>query len=115
VEEPPQGDILGIKSLADGQLAASSATIYTVPAGKAATLQFLSLANTSGATTETVLVHISLVGGTSRRIARFSLAPNEFARAIDDTDHINLSAGDQVLGETTNASTVDYILTGSEE
>jgi len=103
-----------MRTYADGQLAATATAIFT--AGQDANypsdgdvLVTLQLANTSGATTETVTITFKRQGGTARRLARVILSPNETATIAG----ISMQQGDVLLGATTNATTVDYILGGS--
>lgn len=102
------------KSLADGQLASTKGTLYTVPAATRSYVKFLFLHNT-GATSETVLVYVKRSGSSSRVIGRGVLAGDESLAVIDKDATLTLSAGDVIEGETTTATTVDYVITGAEE
>lgn len=100
-----------MRTLADGQLAAAAATIFT--GGQDANypsegnlVATLSLCNTSGANTETCTITFKRQGGTARRIARVVLSPNETARISG----IPMQMGDVLLGAATDATTVDYVL-----
>jgi hypothetical protein len=91
-------------SVADGQLATSATALYT---GIAAQVQAnVTCLNTSGSTTETVILTLTRGSGTARRIARAVLAPNEqlFVTGIP------LASGDVIKGSTTDANTVDYVV-----
>ena len=103
------------KSLADGQLAATKGTIYTTPSLTTAYVKWLSVHNTSGSTTETILVYVKRSGSSSRIIGRAVLLPNEHTRIISDGESIVLSAGDLIEAQTSNATTVDYVISGVEE
>jgi hypothetical protein len=91
--------------VANGQLANSSTAIWT---GTDPSAQFnLSCLNTSGASTETVLVTITPSGGsTARRVARAVLLPNEQLFVMG----FAVGNGDVVKAQATDATTVDYIL-----
>ena len=94
-------------TVADGQVAASAAAIYTAIKDR---MVNVSLANTSGVNTETVLVTVVTKAGTgtARQVARFVLAPNEqgFIQGL------GLSDGDVLKATTTDATTVDYLVMG---
>lgn len=102
-----------VKVLADGQLANAKATLYTVPGATVAYIKFLSVHNVSGGS-ENVEIFVN-TSGTSRRIAYATLAANEGARVIDKDETLILDAGDLLEGRTTNATSVDYVITGAEE
>jgi hypothetical protein len=95
--------------LADGQLPAAKAAIYTVPGSTVAYVRTIKLYNTNAAT-QTILVYIN--GGTSRKQYRCVLAVNESAE-IDD--RLTLGAADTIEAESTNAASVDYTVHGVEE
>lgn len=97
------------KVLAEGQLASSKTTIYTVPAATETAVQSASFCNT-GAGDNTVIVYLK-PGSTSRRIARVTLATNEQLIISDFT----LEAGDLIEAQATNANEVDYIVTGATQ
>lgn len=99
-------------SLADGQVANSKTTIYT-SSGK--TYVKLLICDNVGASTEIVQVYVKRSGSTSRRIAQVELLTDESARIIDKDDALVLSAGDVIEAETTNATSVDYLITGGTE
>lgn len=107
-------NIFVAKRLASGQLPSTKTTLYTVPASTTAYVKFLSLANTSGSTTETILIFLH-DGTASRRIARVVLAPNETSRVIEIGEAANLGATNLIEGQSTNATTVDYWISGVEE
>lgn len=99
------------KSLADGQLANSKGTIYT-SVGKTVVTD-LRVFNTA-VTTETVALYIKRSGSSSRQFFRAVLAQNEFA-AFEASENVTLSSGDLIEGDTTNASAVNYLITGMSE
>lgn len=92
-------------TIANGQLATSATALATATGSD---LWSLRLTNTSGSLTETVLITVLRQGGTARRVARIVLAPNEQAVVTN----IPVESGDIVKGATTDATTVDYDLTG---
>ena len=101
-------------SVADGQLPTSAAALYTVPSlsqnpSTAPTRQAtVSLRNTSASTTETVLIAMVRSAGANapRTIAQLVLAPNEAAIV----QGVPLAPGDSIRGQTTDANTVDYLV-----
>ncbi len=101
------------KVLAEGQLPASKTTLYTVPGATSAYVRFISANNVGGA--EEVVQFYVKPGGTSRRLGRYALLANEVARVLEQGEVITLEAGDIIEGETTNATSVDYLITGAEE
>ncbi len=100
------------KVLAEGQLPNSKTTLYTVPVSTKAYVRFIS-ANNIGSAEEVVQFFVKR--GTSRRIGRYSLLANETARVLEQGEVITLEAGDIIEGQTTNATSVDYLITGAEE
>ena len=77
-------------------------------------VKFLHVHNT-GSTTETVVIYVKRSGSSSRTVGRVILAQNEAADVLDKDATLTLSTGDVIEGETTNATTVDYTITGAEE
>lgn len=102
------------KSLASGSLASSKTTIYTVPSSTKTYIKYLHLHNT-GSTTETCIIYAKQSSGTSRIIGRVVLLPNEQADILDKDSSLVLSAADTIEGQSTNASVIDYFMTGGEE
>lgn len=98
-----------MQSVADGQVAAAAAAIFTGTATQYGQAN-ISLLNTSGSTTETILVTISRQGGTARRVARAVLSPNEQLYIAG----LPVANGDVVKASTTDATTVDYIVALTE-
>jgi hypothetical protein len=99
------------QSLADGTLATSKTTIYTVPADTVVWPRFLSIFNTS-VTAQTVLVYLKRSGSSSRTLRRYSLDQYENALVFDKDDNLCLSAGDEIEAETTTVGVVEYVLSG---
>lgn len=95
------------KAIADGQLPTTKGTLFAIPALTWAYVKNITVFNTNAAT-QTVLLYLNTTG-TSRRIARFVLAQNEWA---EYTQPRELEAGDLIEGETTTASAVDYTIDG---
>ena len=92
-----------MRTVADGQVAASSTAIYTATAESTVNIR---LANTSAVNTETVTMTVLRSGSTARRVARFVLAPNEQGFVYG----LGLSNGDIVKASSTDATTVDYLV-----
>lgn len=102
------------KSLADGQVAAAKATIYTCPVGTKAYIKSVVFSNV-GVATETVKFYVKRSGSSSRQFARAVLLVQESLHAVDKDSAITLSDGDVLEASTTNATSVDYLVTGAEE
>jgi len=100
------------KSLADGQVASSAGSVYSVPSGKTAVIKTFTVYNT-GSTSETVKAYVLRYGSTARQIGIAVLAQDESKQFVGST--ITLSSEDSLRAETTNASTVDYSITGALE
>ncbi len=98
-------------SLADGQIAAADAAIYTVPALTKAYIKTVTIFSTHAAT-QTVILRIKRSGGTARKWKIFALDQNESGEAIESGSSLQLSAGDEIRAETTNATSVDFLITG---
>ena len=92
------------RSLADGQLAATSTTILTAPGGGA--VVSLSLNNVS-LRQQKCLLHVTRPGGTARRIARIVLEKDESHYLTG----LSLSPGDVLSGQADVGSAVDYLVT----
>jgi hypothetical protein len=99
------------KILANGQLPAAKATLYTVPALTRAIIRNVTMANVVGGN-QTVVLYIKKSGGTSRKIGQALIEMNEFAH---EEGIETLEAGDEIEGETTNAASVDYTILGVEQ
>lgn len=93
--------------LAGGQVAASTAAIYTGDRNRGVSV---TLQNTSASATQTATLTLTLNGtSTARRLDRVVLAPNE-SRVING---VQLGNGDVLKADTTNASVVDYLVLAS--
>src|ERR1700721_1209618 len=105
-------------TLADGQLATTATALGTQgswPIANAPQPQpwgnpvNVSLLNTSGANTETILVFVQRGSNnttTNRRVARFVLSPNEQGFITS----LVLGPADVILAQTTDGTTVDYLI-----
>lgn len=91
-------------TIADGQVAAT-ATEITAGSGDMAQRLNLTFCNT-GSQDETLVLTISRNGGTARRLKRVVLATEE---QLEITG-LPLNSTDSLLGVTSNASVVDYIV-----
>lgn len=99
-------------SLAAGQVAAAQATIYTSSAKSILKqLDFFNVAVTQ----ETLSVWFKRSGGTARQIGRAVLQQNESAKVLSEGETIVMSAGDTIEADATNASAVDFTITGATE
>jgi hypothetical protein len=96
--------------LADGQLASSKTTIYTVPASTKAIIRTVVFSHVSGGT-QTTILYVKPSGGTSRVFSRAVLATNEFSH---EDDIGTLDTGDQLEAQSTDASSVDFSVMGVE-
>jgi len=105
------GDGMTHGTLADGQLAASETDVYTAPSG-GARVNFMRCTNPA-VTVELVKVWVKRSGGTSRLIAAQSLAQYDRLDVIEPGEELELSSGDKIRALSTNATTVDYIVSGS--
>lgn len=98
------------KILADGQVAATKQTIYTVPALTKAIIRTVSFCHVAGGI-QAVILYVKKSGGTSRVFSRVSMNTNEFGH---EEDIGTLDSGDILEAETTNATSVDYTVMGVE-
>lgn len=99
----------------NGQLPSSQGPIATCPNGTNYYLKQFWLFN-SGVAVETIQIWLQPNGGTARHFGpQIQLAPNESAQILEDGESITLTALDAVLAATTNASAVDYTITGVQE
>jgi len=98
------------KVLAEGQLAAVKATIYTCPAATQAIIRDIAFGNVGGVT-ENLNLYVKKSGSTSRLFSKAQLDMDEFAH---EEDIGTLDAGDELEADTTNAASVDYSIMGVE-
>ena len=103
------------KTLAAGQLPASKTTLYTVPGATQALLTITLVA--TGASDRNANLYLKRSGGTSRRIIPKDMLMNPGDAAY--LDHQGrpyaLSAGDEIEGDASAASEVDYTIDGMEK
>lgn len=103
---------INLKALGEGQLAATTTAMYTVPASTQAVTKKLTLVNTAG-TARSVNLYINS-GGTNRRIIPkdLTLETNESL----ETGDFALEAADILLGDATvDGTSVDFTISGVEE
>jgi len=104
---------MSVKSLADGQLAAAKATLYTVPALTTTIIKTISYVNTDIAA-RTVNLYIKPSGGTSRRIIPNNMTLGIGYMMVYD-DEITLEAADEIEGDADAATVVDFTINGVEK
>lgn len=98
------------KVVAEGQVANSKGTLYTVPASTSFYCRSIHFYN-SNAATQTLNLYLK-PGSTSRQVRKITLAQYESYEI--DTPFV-LETGDLIEADTTTASAVDYVITGVEE
>ena len=101
-------------SLADGQLATTKATIYTVKNAKGVDVSQLFLHNINVAA-QLIIIHIKRKGSASVIIHYVAaLAQHADSQVLGNGEILSLAAGDEIEAETTTASAVDFLITGKE-
>lgn len=100
-----------IKSLADGQLGTTKATLYTTPEATQTIVDHIKLTNTSSSMTKCNL-YFKASGGTSRRIIPYDMELEAYASFKSDKEM--LEAADIIEGDADTASVIDYVLKGIE-
>lgn len=104
---------LTVKNLANGQLVTTSQSmLYTVPSGKAAIVKNIRVANTD-TTARTFNLWFKLSGGTARLISPAAMSLSAGQMAIEDQE-ITLGAADQIQGDGSVATKLDYVISGIE-
>lgn len=98
------------KLLANGQVPAAVAALYTVPAATRAVIRTVAFTHVAGGL-QTVQLYVRKSAGTRRKFSRAVLDTDEFAH---EEDIGTLEAGDSIDAETTNAASVDYSVHGIE-
>jgi hypothetical protein len=96
-----------------GQLASSEASMYLCPARKRATVEFIGLVNTD-TSARTCNVYLKRKGGTSRYFLPKALSIAT-GNAVHFDVNIKLATGDDIRGDASVASKVDYVVSGTEE
>lgn len=104
---------IGIKSLADGQLAVTKGTIYTTAASTQTIIKTITLVNTAGSTVR-VNLYFKATGGTSRRIIPKDTELEAGNLLIMD-DEQTLEAADIIEGDASSGTTIDYVVSGVED
>ena len=97
-------------TLVAGQLGTTAATLLAgVDAPPSGRVNLL--IHNTGTLTEKVILTFQLAGGTARRVARAELKENQqlFVHGLP------IQSGDTLLGVTTSASVVDYLITASSD
>jgi len=102
-----------IKSLADGQLPATTGTLYIVPASTRALIKTIKVVNLN-TIAETINLYLEPSGGTARCIIPKNLSLGIGYLLVVD-DELTLEAGDKLQGSATDATMVDYTISGVEE
>lgn len=103
-----------VSILADGQLAAAKAAIYTVAAATRAIISTITLVNESTTLSRTVNLYVLPSGGTSRRIIPVNLPLGAKYSLIFD-DELTLGPLDAIEGDASVANDVDYTIHGVQE
>ena len=101
-----------IKALADGQLAAAAAAIYTVPGGTSAIIKTITLVNTD-AVARTVNLYVNATGANRRIIPKDMEMGVDYQYIFDD--ELTLETGDSIQGDASAAAVIDYVINGIEE
>lgn len=96
-------------TIADGQVATAAAQIATSPGTDASRVN-VAFANVGGQD-ETLVLTISRNGGTARRLRRVVLAADEQLEICG----LALNGTDSLLAATTNAGSVDYLVSIATE
>lgn len=100
-----------IKSLADGQLGTTKATLYTAPAATQTIVKHVKLTNTTSSMVK-CNVYKKASGGTSRRIIPYDLELEAYASFKSDSE--TLEAADILEGDANSGSAIDYTISGIE-
>lgn len=99
--------------VADGELPLVKATLYTVPAGKSVMIR-IEVVNKSGANKQ-INIYYKKSGGSSRLITPLNLdLPTRYKCDVQEQP-FTLGAGDQIEGDATAATSVDYVIYGQVE
>jgi len=100
------------KPLAQGQLAAAKATLYTVPGATATLITKGTLVNTTAGAL-TVNIYLKTAAGSSRRIVPSTLSIAAGASYDIRGGHI-VDAGGLIEGDASSATSIDYYFSGVE-
>jgi len=104
---------MDIKSLADGQLAAAKATLYTVPAATTTIIKTISYVNTDSSA-RTVNLYKKPSGSSSRRIIPKDMTLGIGYMMVYDNE-ITLEVGDEIEGDASVVNVVDFTINGVEK
>lgn len=100
--------------IADGQLATSDTALYTVSSTGKVWITSIRLFNTNAATQTALIGMRPSGGGTTRTLGRFVMAQNQSAEVVIKGDPLALGSSAKLMGYTTTASAVDYLVSGEE-
>lgn len=100
------------KQLADGQLPVAEGDLYTAPGATTTYIKSIICTNTHAANTNIVLLFLRPSAGTSRRLIKAPLGPDE---QVYFNEALVLDTGDKIRGNATNVNEVDYVINGAEE
>ena len=98
------------QALADGQLPNVEGILYTVPGSTVTYVKSIICTNT-GVGQNVVILLVRNDGVNSRRLIRVPLETNE---QLYFDEPLTLEAADEVRGQATNATEVDYVINGGE-
>jgi len=102
---------LTIQALADGQLPAAAAALYTVPGATQAVIKTITLVNTD-TVVRAVNLYINATGVNRRIIPEdMDLGPGN---AFVFDDELMLEAADMIQGDADAANVIDYTINGIE-
>lgn len=96
--------------IAEGQLPSAKGTLYTAAAKTY--VRMFRCSNPSGGS-QTVIVYYKK--SVSRQFGRAVLATLEAVDFVTDAEVLVLDIGDIIEGQSTNATTVDYVIAGATE
>lgn len=100
------------KVLAEGQLANTKGTLYTVPASTTAYITSIILYQSS-ATPQTMILYYK--PGSTSRVIHYGAAVAQYTTTRINAAGDCLQTGDLIEGETTTNAVVDYVIMGIEE
>ena len=97
--------------LADGQLAASEGSLHLAGAGETVIIKGFTLVNRNAAA-RTVNVYVKVSAGTSRAILPEGISIPGKAMLVYDGPTVILGDGDDLRGDASAATSVDYVIMG---
>ena len=105
---------LTIKNLGEGHFGTTTAAmLYTVTTGKAAIVKSIRVVNRDTVSRTFNLYYKFTTGSGSRLVSPSALSLAPGAAYLDDTE-ISLGASDQIQGDGSVASKLDYVISGIE-